>query len=169
MSLTLRPTERGNSSECVGCAWSNVIASHMWCRGAKRKHMDGNFCFWRPYISLFVVCDIVQKWNLLPMPWSYEMSDETFWAGVWFSYKKDLKMGCKNQNWKHRPVINLITCLTLYELENVNKNPPSLQFITHPQGGSTVEIHFPNRPTSDDLHNKSASQPVIPTRLRVAW
>jgi hypothetical protein len=23
-----RPTERGNSGECVGCAWSNVIASH---------------------------------------------------------------------------------------------------------------------------------------------
>jgi hypothetical protein len=32
------------------------------------------------------------------------MSDKTFWSGVWFSYnmyKKDLKMGCKNQNWKH--------------------------------------------------------------------
>jgi hypothetical protein len=27
------------------------------------------------------------------------MSGETFWSGVWFSYK-DFKMGCRNQNWK---------------------------------------------------------------------
>jgi hypothetical protein len=38
------------------------------------------------------------------------MSGAIFWSGVWFSYKKDLKMGCKNQNWKHRPIIN-VTCL----------------------------------------------------------
>jgi hypothetical protein len=42
--------------------------------------------------------------------WSYKMSGETFRSGVWFSHKKDLKMGCKNQSWKHRPVIN-VTCL----------------------------------------------------------
>jgi hypothetical protein len=47
------------------------------------------------------------------------MSVETFWSGVWFSYKKDLKMGCKSQSWKHRPVINL-TCLW---------NPPLSNFV----------------------------------------
>jgi hypothetical protein len=92
--------ERGNSGECVGCAWSNIIASHMRCRGAKRKLMVRNFCFWLPYIALCADTYCV---------WSYEIS-ETFWSGVWFSHKKDLKMGCKNQNWKHRPVIN-VTCL----------------------------------------------------------
>jgi hypothetical protein len=44
------------------------------------------------------------------------MSGETFWLGVWFSHK-DLKMGCKNQNWKHRPVINVTCLLTPLTLE----------------------------------------------------
>jgi hypothetical protein len=88
------------------CGLCNVIASLMRCRGAKL--MVRNFCFWHPYIALFVdtYCVLYTKWNI--SVWSYEMSGETFfWSGVWFSYKKDLKMGCKNQNWKHRPVINV--------------------------------------------------------------
>jgi hypothetical protein len=47
-------------------------------------------CVW-----MYILC-IVHKCNL--SVWSYNMSGETFWSGVWFSYKKDLKMGCKNQN-----------------------------------------------------------------------
>jgi hypothetical protein len=53
-----------------------------------------------------ILC-IAHKLNL--SVWSYKMSGETFWSGVWFSHE-DLKMVCKNQNWKHRPVIN-VTCL----------------------------------------------------------
>jgi hypothetical protein len=62
----------------------------------------------------YTLC-IVHKWNL--SVWSYEMSGETFWSGAWFSYKKDLKIGCKNQNWKHRPVINfnnMSICIQLF-------------------------------------------------------
>jgi hypothetical protein len=43
-SLTSRPTERGNSGACDGCAWSNFIVSHLRCRGAKRKCMVWNVC-----------------------------------------------------------------------------------------------------------------------------
>jgi hypothetical protein len=58
------------------------------------------------FVCEHILC-IGHKWNI--SAWSYKMSGETFWSGVWFSYKKDLEMGCKNQNWKHRPVIN-VTC-----------------------------------------------------------
>jgi hypothetical protein len=51
-----------------GCTWSNVIASHMRCRGAKRKLTVQNFCFWRPYIALCVdtycVSYTFYKWNI---------------------------------------------------------------------------------------------------------
>jgi hypothetical protein len=47
------------------------------------------------FVCGYILC-IVHKWNLLV--WSYKMSGETFWSGVWFSHKKDFKMGCKNQN-----------------------------------------------------------------------
>jgi hypothetical protein len=39
MSLTSRPTERGNSGECVGCAW-NVIASHIPCIMVQKGKME---------------------------------------------------------------------------------------------------------------------------------
>jgi hypothetical protein len=75
----------------------------------KWKLMVRNFCFWRPSFCVWIhTVYIVHKLNLSVR--SYKMSGETIWSGVWFSHKKDLKMGCKNQNWKHRPVIN-VTCL----------------------------------------------------------
>jgi hypothetical protein len=98
------PTERGNSGECVTWAVQEAT-SHMQCREAKRKQLIvRNFCFWRRFVCGYILC-IVHKWNL--SVWSYNTSGETFRSGVWFSHKKDLKMGYKNQNWKHRPVINV--------------------------------------------------------------
>jgi hypothetical protein len=79
-SLTSCPTERGNSGECVSCAWSNVITHSVTPavqRGKNGNIMARNFCFWRPYIALYVdtycvilVC-IGHKWNL--SVWSYKI------------------------------------------------------------------------------------------------
>jgi hypothetical protein len=33
------------------------------------------------------------------------MSGETFWSGVWFSHKKDLKMGCKTNTGNIDPLL----------------------------------------------------------------
>jgi hypothetical protein len=54
--------------------------------GQNGNIMARNFSFWRPYIVLCVdtlLC-IGHKWNI--SVWSYKMSGETFWSGVWFSH-----------------------------------------------------------------------------------
>jgi hypothetical protein len=71
--------------------------------GPKFLFLASIYCF----VCGYILC-IVHKWRL--SLWSYKMSGEIFWLGIWFSHKNDLKMGCKNQNWKHRPIIN-VTCL----------------------------------------------------------
>jgi hypothetical protein len=81
----------------------NVIASQMRCRGAKRPEISVSGV--HIYISFYCVLytnEIYLRGMELQDETQTMSGGETFWSGVWFSYKKDLKMGCKNQNWKHR-------------------------------------------------------------------
>jgi hypothetical protein len=96
----------GQQSEATPVnVWAVHEATSRHTCGAEGQ--NGNIMFLASiyrFVCGYILC-IGRKWNL--SVWSYKMSGETFWSGVWFSHKKDFKMGCKNQNWKHRPVINV--------------------------------------------------------------
>jgi hypothetical protein len=94
---------------CGLCMKQHHSVTHAVQKG-KMETYGPKFLYLMPSIYRFVCgyC-VLYTWNL--SVWSYKMSGETFWSGVWFSHEKDFKMGCKNQNWKHRPVNINVTCL----------------------------------------------------------